>query len=55
MKNKKGLAYFYLKHIILDVSGVPNSFMTNCVTPGSLWPSKTEMWKLWRDVMDFYH
>ena len=50
MKNKrvfgKGWNVFYLKLTILDVRDMPNGFMTNWVTPWSLWPSNTKASKL---------
>ena len=44
MKNKRGFGktchFFPLKLLILDDWAMPNGFMTNWVTPWSLWPSK---------------
>ena len=52
----KNLGFFQLKLTILDIYHMPSRFMTNLVTPWSLWLSKkTEVSKLWGDIMDFYH
>ena len=59
MKIKESLekpGIFWLRFTILDAWDMSNGFMTNRATALSLRPSKkTEVFKLWEDIMDFYH
>ena len=59
MKIKESLekpGIFWLKFTILDAWDMSNGCMTNRATALSLRSSKkTEVFKLWEDIMDFYH
>ena len=59
MKIKESLekpGIFWLKFTILDAWDMSNGCVTNRATALSLRPSKKpEVFKLWEDIMDFYH
>ena len=46
---------FLLKISILYVCGYLNNFISNCVAPWCLWPSKIEVSKLMGDIIDFWN
>ena len=47
--------FFYLQPTILDVWDMSNDFMTNWLLLDHFDHQKTEVSKLWGDIIDFYH